>query len=306
MLIQHWYVLLPYLWWRCRCLIATKIDFLSCYAYTDHMSCGPIVEQPKGDVHSRGDVDSQLGLIHRYVRGYCPPGKSYYVSHDDDDTINLPSDIVIVSHVFIEKLAQEARDFLQNIPEPRGDDPLISIDNPPLKKVVEAAQSKANCYEALTDADATPDEWYWEHYKEHMWRAVPRTLAAFCRSPIFTLLDALDEFWRSSSSPIDSTRSTTLVIQRTMQNGYIAKHNDAWKGRALSFTYYLTPYDWNPTDDGGVLRVVPESAPIASIDITPCFNTMVYWKMSDDYCPEHEVTKVTTNKSRIALTGFFV
>lgn len=242
---------------------------------------------------SRGDVDNQLGHLYDRVNRI---NKLKY------KCLFTNPNVFIAKNVFDKSFAINVRDFLNQIPIDLNTEPLNDIDNKP-KDVLfysDSCSVVGNC---------NPKEWTWEHYaKNQIWRCLPLTLTSFVSSPIFKLIEALEqkfclEFFAYAGK-------ATWVLQRLCKGNFIGDHTDdsgtdVAYPRKFAFVYYLTPDDWDYNVDGGELCVKIGDQ---YIPVNPIFNSMVVWDMAKQKSPLHKVNEVLAenDRPRYALVGFLI
>jgi len=213
----------------------------------------------------RGNIDNQLGHLHSCT--------IHYLSRSIIDIEILkkfntatefkfePYDTYFAPHVLYEKdvvpieLAERAREFVQSIVFDNTLKELNDTDNKPrdsIYKQTDWSTIKDQLPSILTESNTI--EWTWEKYYVDIWRAVPLNLQSFITSPIFELIDYIEQKWKATKfTDIDITQlhKATWVLQRVDQHHGITPHHDEATGRKIAFIYYLTPDDWDSRKDGG-------------------------------------------------------
>lgn len=256
-----------------------------------------------------GDVDNQLGQLHTVLRSLIPKGIGLPLVQYDKEHSN----VYMVKDVIPRDLAERTRSFFNDIPFDNTLEQLNNDTNPP-RQAIFTTLTQESIKDAYSNRRYDPNDWAWEKYHRDFWRAVPLSGESYCGSPIVELMDVLEERWHATDMdklwgseceilPKD-LRKLTWVVQRVEQGHGMGFHNDDFGDRKLAFIYYLTPDDWDYTEDGGELRVCYyDKADHLAID--PEFNTMIVWDMYRMRSPLHGVNTVKcSNKARIALVGF--
>jgi Rps23 Pro-64 3,4-dihydroxylase Tpa1-like proline 4-hydroxylase len=142
--------------------------------------------------------------------------------------------------------------------------------------------------------------------EEDVWRALPASLSEIVRT--------IDELRRDlafeSKRPLTGSAELQLLSYRV--GGRYARHVDDGVAtasrpvrRSISLLLYLTPDDWDPATDGGVLRIHAaddcSNSDAVLMDLAPTAGTLVLF---DSATVPHEV--LSTNRPRTAIVGWLL
>lgn len=241
----------------------------------------------------RSDVDNQLGYLYDKIKK---------VDRFDYERIMFEPNVYIAKNVFDMTFAKEVRDFLNKIP--------IDFNTPLLDDVTNKPRDYLyNSCNYNVEGTYNPSEWTWEHYaKNQIWRCLPLTIESFIGSPIFTLIEKLEQ--KFNLEFFSYAAKSTWVLQRLCKGNSIGEHSDdsgigEKYPRKFAFIYYLTPDGWDYNVDGGELCI---RSGTGFTRLNPVFNSIVVWDMSKQKSPIHKVNEVLAenDRPRYALVGFLV
>lgn len=250
-------------------------------------------------------VNNQMGVLHNYVTNETRQDLSHIKQIQPVkliQNITLPN-LFIAQNVMEIEFIKYVRQFINQVVFDKIKPIINDFNNLPLSNAW-----SVNDFNDLNNIRSTSNDWIWEHYSHAFWRLTPKTLNAFVNSPVFQLITVLEDSIRRIKTfdgiELSSLKKGTWVIQRMEQGDECAIHSDAGYNRIISFVYYLTPDDWDKLDGGGFCLLDVQEKCFKRIN--PTFNSLIMWKSDDPYLRHiHYVEKIKTNKSRIALVGFF-